>query len=211
MLGRGQMCPFSMWWGLAAWLGVVCWECLRDSLGFGMPCIPPEPEAETHTALGLNCKLAIFKPRTVRVLHMWKEKLVLMNEFWTSLALWWAAGLIPVLSSFKTPRDISFLPFKLSFSFLYGPNLWRDHQNQVWRIKQGGLLSECSLMAASLKSLSVLWWWQVLLWEIKPWPVALSNVTSGPHKDDWIRRTWYIYTMEHILIYKYKEIVKWMS
>jgi len=67
----------------------------------------------------------------------------------------WAAGLIPVLSSFKTPRDISFLPFKLSFSFLYGPNLWRDHQNQVWWIKQGGLLSEYSLMAALLKSLSL--------------------------------------------------------
>ena len=28
----------------------VCLECLKDSLGFRMPCVPPEAGAETHGA-----------------------------------------------------------------------------------------------------------------------------------------------------------------
>ena len=48
-------------------LGAVCFECLRDSLGFRMPCVPPEPGAETYTALVVIHELAIFKPLTVRV------------------------------------------------------------------------------------------------------------------------------------------------
>ena len=48
-------------------LWAVCLECLRDSLGFRMPCVPPEPGAETYTALVLIHELAIFKPLTVRV------------------------------------------------------------------------------------------------------------------------------------------------
>ena len=58
-------------------------ECLRESLGFGMHYVPPEARAETHIASVLNHELAIFKPLTVRGLGMWRERLVLMNEWGT--------------------------------------------------------------------------------------------------------------------------------
>jgi len=35
------------------WGGGLCWDCLRDSLGFGMPCVPPDPGAETHISVEL--------------------------------------------------------------------------------------------------------------------------------------------------------------
>ena len=48
----------------------------------------------------LNPELAIFKPLTVGTLGMRREKLVLMNEWGTSLVLLVAFVLIPVLFFF---------------------------------------------------------------------------------------------------------------
>ena len=63
--------------------GAVCFKCLRLPLDFGMPCVPPETGADTHTTSVLNHDLAMFKPLTVRGLGMWRERLVLMNEWGT--------------------------------------------------------------------------------------------------------------------------------
>ena len=65
-----------------------------------MPCVPLEAGAETHPASVLNPELAIFKPLTVGTLGMRREKLVLMNEWGTSLVLLVAFVLIPVLFFF---------------------------------------------------------------------------------------------------------------
>ena len=68
------------------WIGrqpdrvTVALESLRDSLGIGMPWVPPEAGEETHTASVLNGELAIFKPLTVGALGRWRETLVLMNK-----------------------------------------------------------------------------------------------------------------------------------
>ena len=61
-----------------------------------MPCVPPEVGTQTHTALVLTHELAIFKAlNNVRGLGMWQERLVVMKECGTSLAL--LVLLIPIL------------------------------------------------------------------------------------------------------------------
>ena len=45
-----------------------------------MPCVPPDPGAETQTASVLNCELARFKALTDGGLSIERERLVLMNE-----------------------------------------------------------------------------------------------------------------------------------
>ena len=65
----------------------------------------------------LNRELAIFKPLSVGALGMWRERLVLMNEWGTLVALWWAAVPILVLFSLKRPSEISFLPLQLRLLF----------------------------------------------------------------------------------------------
>ena len=57
---------FEMDWQ-PGWVA-VCLECLKNSLGFRMACIPTEAGAETHTASVLYCELAIVKPLAFRVL-----------------------------------------------------------------------------------------------------------------------------------------------
>ena len=47
---------------------------MRDSLGFRMPCVPPEPGAETPTVSVLNRELAIFKPLTDGGLSIERER-----------------------------------------------------------------------------------------------------------------------------------------
>ena len=90
---------------------------MRHSLGFGMPGVPPDTGAETHTASVLNSELAMFKPLT-KLWFRYAERLGLINELWTLVALWSAAVLIPMLFSLKRPIEISFLPFEMSLSFL---------------------------------------------------------------------------------------------
>ena len=51
----------------------ACSECMRDSLGFGMPCTPLDVCAEAHTASVLNHELTIFKCLTIRGLGMCRE------------------------------------------------------------------------------------------------------------------------------------------
>ena len=51
----------------------VCLEGWRDPLGFGMPWVPPEAGADTHTASALNCDMANFKPLSVGGLDIWRE------------------------------------------------------------------------------------------------------------------------------------------
>ena len=81
----------------------LCLECLRDSLGFSMPDVPPEAGAKTHRTSMLNCELAIFKPWSCGFREERGWRLVLMNECGTSVALWSAAVLIPMLFSLKRP------------------------------------------------------------------------------------------------------------
>ena len=96
-----------------------------------MPCVPPEAGAQTNTATVFYHEMAIFKPLTFGGLCRWRKRVVLMNELGTSVALGWAAGPIPGIFSLRRLRDISFLPFKMSFTFLYGQILWMCEQNQV--------------------------------------------------------------------------------
>lgn len=77
------------------WVAVSL-ECLKDSLGFGMPWVPQVAGAETQTSV-LCCELAIVKSLTIGALGRWKKKLVLMNEWGIWVAFRWAAVLISVL------------------------------------------------------------------------------------------------------------------
>ena len=46
-----------------------------------MPLVPPDVGGESHTASFLNHEQAEFRPVTVAGLSMWRERLVLMNEW----------------------------------------------------------------------------------------------------------------------------------
>ena len=65
--------------------------------GFWNALYSPEAGVETHRASVLNCELAIFKLLTFGALGRWRKMLVLINEWGTSLALWWEAVLIIAL------------------------------------------------------------------------------------------------------------------
>ena len=45
----GTGVPSGFGGGLAAWLDASGLECLKHSLGFGMPCVPLEAGPKTHT------------------------------------------------------------------------------------------------------------------------------------------------------------------
>lgn len=61
---------------------------------------------------------------------MWRERLVLINEWGTLLALCWTAGLIPLQFSLKRPSKISFLLLVFHLSFKYGARVGRPDQTR---------------------------------------------------------------------------------
>ena len=77
----------------------------------------------------LTHELAIFKALNVRGLGMWRERLVVMNECETSLALF--DLLIPMRFWLKRPSENSSLPFGISISFQSITRVGRPDQNQV--------------------------------------------------------------------------------
>ena len=98
-------------------------ECLKDSLVFRRPCFPPEARAETLAATVLSHELDIFQHLSIGGLGMWRRRLVLINEWGTSVASWWAAVLNPVIFSLKRLIEIPFLPFEMSLPFHHSSRL----------------------------------------------------------------------------------------
>lgn len=92
---------------------------MRVSLGIRVPCVPAEAGAEAHTAFVLNCELAVFTPLTVEPLGIRRESGVdewVVDVFGGILV----GGCVnPGAFSLKKPRETSFLPFQMTFSFQF--------------------------------------------------------------------------------------------
>ena len=81
----------------------VCFESLKYSLGLGITCFPPEQEQRPSQQMCCYHELALFHHLSIGGFVMWRKRLVLMNEWGTSVASCWAAVLTPVI--FLLKRD----------------------------------------------------------------------------------------------------------